>query len=421
MSNKISVITVVYNDVKNIRNTMESFFSQTWEDKEYIVVDGGSTDGTAEVIKEYADRLAWWCSEKDDGIYDAMNKGILHANGDWINILNCGDVFASGNVLETLLSNSSIKGYDVVYGDSIEISEQETKVITANPNTNLLAFCPVFRHGSSIIKTNVHKKYLYPIELKNKLGYALDWKVLFDLWSNGYHFKKVNLTIEAYQREGVSNHQLRNLWYNYIITSKGQFNVRKSLFLIKAMIYSLIRKSVVYKYFRAFILVIVVNGLAPLIGFWSMRKLLLKLVGMKIGKGSFIMKKNYIMNANLLSIGTDSHINRDCIIDARGMINIGKSVSISHRVSLITGSHNINSSNFQGKFRPIDIGDYVWIGANATILQGVKIGKGAVVCAGAVVTKDVGDYCVVGGVPAKIIKHRTTNMNYKCRWNTPFS
>lgn len=95
MSNKISVITVVYNDVKNIRNTMESFFSQTWEDKEYIVVDGGSTDGTAEVIKEYSDRLAWWCSEEDDGIYDAMNKGILHATGDWINVLNCGDSYCS--------------------------------------------------------------------------------------------------------------------------------------------------------------------------------------------------------------------------------------------------------------------------------------------------------------------------------------
>ena len=60
MSNIISVITVVYNDVKHIRETMESFFSQTWEEKEYIVIDGGSTDGTAEVIKEYADRLAYW-------------------------------------------------------------------------------------------------------------------------------------------------------------------------------------------------------------------------------------------------------------------------------------------------------------------------------------------------------------------------
>ena len=77
MSNKISVITVVYNDVKHIRETMESFFSQTWEEKEYIVIDGGSTDGTAEVIKEYADRLAYWCSEKDTGVYDAMNKGCL--------------------------------------------------------------------------------------------------------------------------------------------------------------------------------------------------------------------------------------------------------------------------------------------------------------------------------------------------------
>ena len=75
---KISVITVVYNDVAHIRETMESFFSQTWENKEYIVIDGGSTDGTVDVIREYADRLAYWCSEKDDGIYDAMNKGISH-------------------------------------------------------------------------------------------------------------------------------------------------------------------------------------------------------------------------------------------------------------------------------------------------------------------------------------------------------
>ena len=65
MSNKISVITVVFNDVANIRTTIESFFSQTWEDKEYIIIDGGSTDGTVDIIKEYADKLAYWCSEKE--------------------------------------------------------------------------------------------------------------------------------------------------------------------------------------------------------------------------------------------------------------------------------------------------------------------------------------------------------------------
>ena len=95
MSNKISVITVVYNDVKNLRQTMESYFSQTWKDKEYIVIDGGSTDGTVDIIKEYANRLAYWCSEPDNGIYDALNNGIIKATGDWIKILNRGDVYSS--------------------------------------------------------------------------------------------------------------------------------------------------------------------------------------------------------------------------------------------------------------------------------------------------------------------------------------
>ena len=92
---KISVITVVYNDVGSIRNTMESFFSQTWKNKEYIVIDGGSTDGTADIIREYEDRLAFWCSEKDNGLYDALNKGIAHAKGDWVIVLNSGDFFFS--------------------------------------------------------------------------------------------------------------------------------------------------------------------------------------------------------------------------------------------------------------------------------------------------------------------------------------
>ena len=83
--NKISVITIVLNDVANIRKTLDSFFSQTWEEKELIVIDGGSSDGTADIIREYADRIAWWCSESDGGIYDALNKGILHCTGDWIN------------------------------------------------------------------------------------------------------------------------------------------------------------------------------------------------------------------------------------------------------------------------------------------------------------------------------------------------
>ena len=103
MNKKVSVITVVYNDVGHIRETIESFFSQTWEDKEYIVIDGGSTDGTIDIIKEYANRISYWISEPDKGMYDAMNKGILKANGDWINILNSGDLYSTSEVITDVL------------------------------------------------------------------------------------------------------------------------------------------------------------------------------------------------------------------------------------------------------------------------------------------------------------------------------
>ena len=130
MKDKISVITVVYNDAANIRNTIESYFSQTWEEKEYIVIDGGSTDGTKDIIAEYADRIAFWCSEKDGGIYDAMNKGISHATGTWINFLNSGDNFAFNTSLEDTITAVDPNQADVIYTNCISRSGVvETKII----------------------------------------------------------------------------------------------------------------------------------------------------------------------------------------------------------------------------------------------------------------------------------------------------
>lgn len=99
----------------------------------------------------------------------------------------------------------------------------------------------------------------------------------------------------------------------------------------------------------------------------------------------------------------------------RGGGQLNNNISISHYVKIVTGSHNIQSNSFDGKFKPICIDDYAWIGIGATILQGVKIGKGAVVCAGAIVTKDVLPYEIVAGVPAKKIGERNKNLNYKCK------
>jgi acetyltransferase-like isoleucine patch superfamily enzyme len=122
-----------------------------------------------------------------------------------------------------------------------------------------------------------------------------------------------------------------------------------------------------------------------------------------------------------IAIGNYTHINRGCFLDARAEIIIGNNVSISHKVNFISQSHDVNTKNFAGKSAPIIIGDYVWIGINAIILQGVTIGNGAVVAAGAVVIKDVEPYTIVGGVPAKKIGDRIQDLEYTPEWIVPFT
>ena len=122
----------------------------------------------------------------------------------------------------------------------------------------------------------------------------------------------------------------------------------------------------------------------------------------------------YILCPWKIRIGSYTHINRKVFLDARGGIEIGNSVSISHNVSIISASHNVNSKDFSFKNELIIIQDYVFIGANTTILEGVTIGKGAVVCTGAVLTKDVEPFTIVAGVPAKKIGNRNNNLDYKC-------
>jgi maltose O-acetyltransferase len=112
------------------------------------------------------------------------------------------------------------------------------------------------------------------------------------------------------------------------------------------------------------------------------------------------------------SMGKNSVINADCSLDCRGGISIGDNVSISKAVNIITADHDLNSPQFEGRQKPVIIEDYVWIGTRAMILPGCTIGKGAVVAAGAVVTKNVPAFSVIAGVPARIIKSRITDLDY---------
>ena len=173
--------------------------------------------------------------------------------------------------------------------------------------------------------------------------------------------------------------------------------LKKIIFLLYCSYTSLFRNAFVFRFFP-----------------WCVRKIFLRLCGCKIKKKSKIDLNTYFLEPRRLNVGRYSHINQGCVVDARGFIDIGENVSISHKVSLITGSHDINSSSFNGVFKPIVIDDYVFVGCNATILGGIHLGVGCVVCAGAVVTKDVPPYCVVAGVPARIIEKRTHDLKYCC-------
>lgn len=170
-------------------------------------------------------------------------------------------------------------------------------------------------------------------------------------------------------------------------------------------------KAIAFSIYEFYVYVFLNRVVFKLIPFWYVRRLFVILF-IKIGHHSQIDMDVFFMEPRKLVVGNNSHINRNCVLDSRGKIVIGNRVSISFGVSLITGSHEVNSPNFKYKPSEIDIDDYVWIGANATIIGNVHIGRGAVVCAGAVVTKDVEPFTIVGGVPAKVIGERNHNLIY---------
>jgi len=139
----------------------------------------------------------------------------------------------------------------------------------------------------------------------------------------------------------------------------------------------------------------------------------------QIGKGTSIHLNTKFFEGKLI-IGTNTTINRNCFFDTRGTIFIGNNVSISPDVHFITADHDINTPYFEYRQAKIHIDNYVFIGTRATILPGVYIGEGAVVCAGAVVNNNVPAFTIVGGVPAKKIGDRISNLDYICNWFMPF-
>lgn len=200
---KISIVTVCYNSINTIEETILSVLNQTYQDIEYIIIDGGSTDGTVDIIKKYANRLAYWVSEPDKGIYDAMNKGIAAATGDYINFMNSGDMFASNDVL------SSFKNYvsddiEIIYGD-VKLSYRGKELIRKPlPLCQIISMVP-FCHQSTFVKTTELKRRPFNTEY----CITADYDFFYNSYKDKKKFQYIPLIVAVYNAtNGVSTDSL---------------------------------------------------------------------------------------------------------------------------------------------------------------------------------------------------------------------
>lgn len=195
---KVSVITVVYNDAGHIEKTLRSVLAQTYPNIEYIVVDGGSTDGTVNIIKRYESRISHWLSEPDEGIYDAMNRGLFIASGTWLIFMNSGDVFYSDSTLDDVF-RSPITDVDIVYG-AVEIQYADFNRIEWPGRLDRLWQGMVFSHQSAFVDVKYHRKH--PFNTANRI--AADLEFFYQAYLTGARFVNAGVIISRVSIGGIS-------------------------------------------------------------------------------------------------------------------------------------------------------------------------------------------------------------------------
>lgn len=200
----ITVITVVYNRVHTIEQAISSVVNQTYPNLEYIIIDGGSTDGTVDIIKKYESKIAYWVSEKDDGIYDAMNKGVRVATGDYIEFLNSDDCFCSYDILDRV-AHEMDDGIDILSCGIYVVDEKYLlEWIVGNEFAiDKMNYCGgMIPHPGMFTKKKLLEKY--PFDTTYKI--AADYKFFLTCYFDGaVKFKYISLPIVYFSNGGISS------------------------------------------------------------------------------------------------------------------------------------------------------------------------------------------------------------------------
>ena len=221
----VSIITVSFNAAATIESTIQSVLQLTYPHIEFIVVDGGSTDGTIEIIRKYESKIDYWFSERDRGIYDGMNKGIESANGEWINFMNCVDTFASPGALDFIGEVGSAT--DIVYGNAVIRYPGFTTPFRMTPLDQMWKRMP-FCHQASLTRTALMKHY------KFDLDYMLssDFDFIYKAWTDHKKFEQVDTIICIFDfTEGASiRHVFRSVRERKSIVLKRSFDLWKWIY-----------------------------------------------------------------------------------------------------------------------------------------------------------------------------------------------
>ena len=189
----VTIITVCRNHAQELERTIRSVESQTWQEKEYLVIDGASTDDSLDVIKAHEASITRWVSEPDQGIYDAMNKGVKMAQGEWVIFMNAGDTFAGDDTLQRVFGNPL--DADVIYGDVIK--GELVKKAEAPRNAHRMFYC----HQSAFVRTSCLREF--PFDTRHRM--SADFKRVKQLYLSGKRFRQLDFPVANFDTQGVSN------------------------------------------------------------------------------------------------------------------------------------------------------------------------------------------------------------------------
>jgi glycosyltransferase involved in cell wall biosynthesis len=200
---QLSIITVNLNNAPGLQKTLDSVFAQTFTDVEYIVIDGGSADGSKQILENNTSKFSYWVSEKDTGIYNAMNNGITHAKGEYLLFLNSGDKFISSGILQEVAGE--LDGKDLIYGD-IFLVESDTRKWTGHYPDQLTFqhfMDGSLPHPSTFIKRSLFEQLGL---FDDSLQITADWKFFLDaVCKYNVSYKHINKVISIFDHNGLSS------------------------------------------------------------------------------------------------------------------------------------------------------------------------------------------------------------------------